>query len=108
MSSSPTPSAATIGTTTSGRPKTGVIDVGGGPRDAYGAGVLDWCLDHDVRFDYALGVSAGAANITSYLAGQRGRAYRFYSIYPSRPEYMGFGNLLRTGSFLGLDYIYGS
>ncbi|KFI58129.1 patatin-like phospholipase family protein [Bifidobacterium choerinum] len=93
---------------TAARPKIGVIDVGGGLRSAYGAGVLDWCLDHDVRFDYGLGVSAGAANVTSYLAGQRGRAFRFYADYSSRPAYMGVGNLLRTGSFLGLDYIYGT
>ena len=31
--------------------KLGVIDVGGGFRDIYGAGVFDWCLDHDVNFD---------------------------------------------------------
>lgn len=30
---------------------TGVIDVGGGLRGAYGAGVFDWCMDNDVHFD---------------------------------------------------------
>ena len=59
-------------------------------------------------FDYGLGVSAGAANITSYLAGQRGRPLRFYTKYCPRPEYMSLGNFLRDGSYLGLDYIYGT
>lgn len=86
----------------------GVIDVGGGMRSAYGAGVLDWCLDNGVRFDYGLGVSAGSANVTSYLAGQRGRAARFYTQYLTRPEYMGLRNAVRTGSYLGLDYVYGT
>ena len=53
--------------------KLGVIDVGGGFRDIYGAGVFDWCLDHDVNFDYCIGISAGSANLASYLARQRGR-----------------------------------
>ncbi len=105
MASSPTPSRTAAA---SAQLRIGVIDVGGGLRSAYGAGVLDWCLDHGVRFGYGLGVSAGAANITSYLAGQRGRSYRFYAVYSARPEYMGVANLLRTGSFLGFDYIYGT
>ncbi len=47
--------------------KLGVIDVGGGFRDIYGAGVFDWCLDHDVHFDYCIGISAGSANLASFL-----------------------------------------
>ncbi|NEG69867.1 patatin-like phospholipase family protein [Bifidobacterium choloepi] len=90
------------------RRKIGVIDVGGGMRSAYGAGVLDHCLDRGIRFDYGLGVSAGSANVTSFFAGQRGRARRFYTKYLVRPEYMGIGNFLRTGSYLGFDYIYGT
>ena len=43
----------------------GCIDVGGGLRDIYGAGVFDRLLDDGVTFDYCLGVSAGSANIAS-------------------------------------------
>ena len=42
--------------------KYGVIDVGGGLRGIYGAGVLDRCLEEDLRFDLCIGVSAGSAN----------------------------------------------
>ena len=45
--------------------KYGVIDVGGGLRGIYGAGVLDRCLEEDLRFDLCIGVSAGSANMTS-------------------------------------------
>lgn len=31
--------------------KIGIIDVGGGFRGAYAAGVFDYCLDHGVTFD---------------------------------------------------------
>lgn len=84
----------------------GIIDVGGGSRGAYGAGVLDWCLDNGVKFDYAIGVSAGSANITSYAAGQRGRCHKFYTDYFMRWQYMSFRNMLKTGNYIGLDYIY--
>ncbi|MCH3961550.1 MAG: patatin family protein [Solobacterium sp.] len=85
----------------------GVIDVGGGLRGSYGAGVLDWCMDNDAVFDYGIGVSAGSANIASYLAHQRGRNYTFYTEYMSRPEYIGWKALLKTKSYVGLEYIYG-
>ena len=47
----------------------GVIDVGGGMRDIYGSGVFDYCLENGISFDYCIGVSAGSANICSYMAG---------------------------------------
>ena len=55
----------------------GLIDVGGGTRGAFGAGVLDRCLEEGITFDYLIGVSAGAANEASFLAGQKGRDLRF-------------------------------
>lgn len=84
----------------------GIVDVGGGMRGCYAAGILDYCLDEGISFDRAIGVSAGASNLACYISGQRGRMLRFYRDYSQRPEYMGFGNLIRTGSFLGLDYMF--
>lgn len=85
---------------------TGYIDVGGGMRAVYGAGVLDRCLDEGISFLYYLGVSAGSANITSFLAEQRGRCMRFYSEYAFRSEYMSLHNFAKNGSYIDLDYIY--
>ena len=45
----------------------GVIDVGGGTRDIFGAGVFDYFLEHGITFDKCYGVSAGCANISSSL-----------------------------------------
>lgn len=84
----------------------GVIDVGGGTRGAFGAGVLDYCMQHQINFDYCAGVSAGAANISSYVAGQAGRNYKFYTDYGFRREYMGWANFLKRGYYVNLDYIY--
>ena len=85
----------------------GLIDIGGGMRDAFGAGVLDAFLDRGIQFPYCIGVSAGSGNLASYLAGQRGRNLRFYELYSSRPEYMGIKCMLKTGNFFNLQYIYG-
>lgn len=86
----------------------GVVDVGGGLRGIYGAGVFDFCLDNGVRFDYCIGVSAGSANVAAYLGGQKGRNYKFYEEYSFRKKYMSLHNFLRTGSYLDLDYVYGT
>lgn len=86
--------------------KTGVIDVGGGMRGIYASGVLDFCIENHVVFDICIGISAGSANLASYVAGQKGRNYPFYADYSFRREYMGAGNFLRTGSYLNLSYVY--
>ena len=88
--------------------KTGIVDVGGGMRGIYAAGVLDFCMDEGIRFDAGVGVSAGSANLASFAAGQARRHRRFFETYSQRREYMSWGNWLRRGSFLDLDYIYGT
>ncbi|MDE7260513.1 MAG: patatin family protein [Oscillospiraceae bacterium] len=88
--------------------KTGIVDVGGGIRGIYAAGVFDFCLDRDIHFDLSIGVSAGSANVVSYLAGQRGRNYKFYTEYALRKEYMGARNVLKQGSYIDLNYVYGT
>ena len=88
--------------------KIGVVDVGGGLRGIYGAGVFDRCMDDNIRFDYCAGVSAGSANVTSYMAGQRGRNVVFYTEYSGRRQYMSLRNYLFHGSYLDLRYIYGT
>ncbi|MBQ7653520.1 MAG: patatin family protein [Clostridia bacterium] len=88
--------------------KTGIVDVGGGLRGIYGAGVFDRCLDEKIGFDVCIGVSAGSANISSFVSKQRGRNFSFYTKYPFRKEYMSLKNFIRNGSYLDLDYIYGT
>ena len=88
--------------------KVGIVDVGGGLRGIYAAGIMDFCMEQHIHFDCGIGVSAGSANLASYLAGQEGRNFRFYYDYSFRKAYMGIGNLVRKGSYLDLDYIYGA
>lgn len=74
--------------------KTAVVDVGGGLRGIYAAGVFDRCLEENIRFYAGVGVSAGSAKIASYIAGQMGRNYHFYTEYSFRKDYMSFRNFL--------------
>lgn len=86
--------------------KVAVIDVGGGYRGIYNAGIFDYCLDNDINFDIGFGVSAGSANICAYAAKQPGRNYRYFSQYILRKEYASMHNFIHKKSYLDLDYIY--
>ena len=82
--------------------KTAVVDVGGGLRGIYAAGVFDRCLEENIRFYAGVGVSAGSANIASYIAGQKGRNYHFYTEYSFRKDYMSFHNFLVKKSYIDM------
>lgn len=86
--------------------KLGIVDVGGGYRGVYAAGVLDYCMEQKITFDLGIGVSAGSANLISFAAGQHKRNYRFYTEYGLRKEYAGIKNFLFKKSFVDLDYVY--
>lgn len=86
--------------------KIGIIDVGGGFRDIYGTGVLDVCMEQGIQFDSCIGISAGSANLASYLSHQPGRSYTFYMEYVFRKEYASLENWLKTRNYVDLDYIY--
>ncbi|MCO6558606.1 MAG: patatin family protein [Bifidobacterium sp.] len=88
--------------------KTALIDVGGGFRSIYGAGVMDRLMDKDIAFDKCYGVSAGSANMISYISGQRGRTHKFYTEYAFRPEYASANNFFKLHNYANLDYIYGT
>ena len=87
---------------------TGIIDVGGGFRAIFGAGVEDRCLEEGVGFDHCYGISAGSANLASYLARQQGRAHTFYTQYAFRKEYASMENYITKRNFCDLDYVYGT
>ena len=88
--------------------KVGVIDVGGGFRGIYATGVLDYCQDNSIEFDLALGISAGSANLCSFVARQRGRNYTFYTEYAFRKQYASLRNFILGKGFFDVDYVYGT
>ena len=86
--------------------KTAMIDVGGGFRAIFGAGVMDRMMEDGISVDHCYGVSAGSANMVSFIAGQHGRNHKFYTEYAFRKEYASFDSYIRNHNFANLDYVY--
>jgi predicted patatin/cPLA2 family phospholipase len=84
---------------------TALVLEGGGTRGFYSAGVFDAFMAAGIMFPYIIGVSAGAANVLSYVSGQRGRNRVIVERYVGRHEYVSKRNLLR-GSMFGFDFIF--
>lgn len=79
---------------------TGIIDVGGGMKCAYSAGLYDFFIENGIAFDYYLGVSAGSMNLLSYMAGEKGRNIKMYRDSASGDEYLSVSNFLHTGAYM--------
>jgi len=86
--------------------KTGLVLEGGAMRGIYTAGVLDVFLDHDIKFDGVIGVSAGAIHGATYVAEQNGRNIRYYKKYRNDKRFMSFFSLVTTGDIVGKEFCY--
>ncbi|MDZ7671897.1 MAG: patatin family protein [Halanaerobiales bacterium] len=86
--------------------KTGLVLEGGGMRGAYTAGVLDYLMENDIKFPYVIGVSAGANNGANYVAGQRDRNQKVFVEMVKDDRYAGIKNLIKDGSYFGMDFIF--
>ena len=76
-------------------------------RGLFTAGVMDVLLQDGVRFDGAIGVSAGAAFGCNYKSGQAGRVLRYNLRYCADPRYCSVHSLRTTGDLFGADFCYG-
>ena len=86
--------------------KKGLVLEGGGLRGIFTAGVLDYFLEKNVEFDGCIGVSAGACHACSYLAKQPKRAFNVSVDYLDNKKYASFYNLVTTGDFFRVDFVY--
>ena len=79
---------------------------GGGTRGFYSAGVFEAFMEAEIMFPYIIGVSAGAANVLTYIAGQRGRNRVLVEKYVGNKAYLSKSNILKHKSLFGFDYIF--
>jgi len=80
---------------------------GGGMRGVFAAGVLDAFSEKGFDpFRTYYGVSAGACNLASHLAGQYRRNYRCFTDYMLRPEFISLAKFLSGGHFMDLDWFW--
>ena len=85
----------------------GLVLEGGGMKGLFTAGVLDFLMDKKIMFSSIYGVSAGACHMTSYISGQRGRAFDISVDYLDTRWYCGVPSLLATGNLFNTDIAYG-
>lgn len=84
----------------------GLVLEGGTFRPVFSCGVMDALLEHDLMFDYVIGVSAGITYAFSYLSRQRGRNIEVLRRYRNDKRYMGPRNLVHDRSIFGVDFVF--
>ncbi len=86
---------------------TALVLEGGGMRGVFTSGALDAFMDNNIRFPYAIGVSAGGSNGLSYASRQRGRA-RFCNIDAlEKRRYIGFKHIFKHRSIMDMEFLFG-
>ena len=84
----------------------GLVLEGGAMRGLFTAGVIDVLMENGVKFDKAVGVSAGAAFGCNYKSNQPGRVLRYNLKYSSNWRYKSYRSLIFTGDLYGADFCY--
>lgn len=86
--------------------KTGLVLEGGGLRVLFSVGIMDVMMDHGIRFDGIIGVSAGATMGCNYKSHQRQRALRYNIRFCNDWRYCSLRSWLLTGDLVGAEYAY--
>lgn len=89
------------------KPGIALVAEGGGMRGIFCAGVLDVFMERKFKpFDLYIGVSAGACNLASHLAGQHERNFRIYTRLMTRPEFISLKKFVSGSHLMDLDYLW--
>ncbi len=87
--------------------RSALVVEGGAMRGVFSAGVLDAFMKEGFDpFDLYVGVSAGACNIASHLAGQYERNKTIILKYSLSPNFINFKNFLYGRHFFDLDWLW--
>jgi len=86
--------------------RTALIMEGGAMRGMFTCGVIDVLMEHEIKFDGAAGISAGAVFGCNYKSWQIGRAIRYNKKYCHDKRYCSLHSLLTTGNLYGADFCY--
>jgi len=87
--------------------RTAIVVEGGAMRGVFSAGVLDALLELGLSdFDLAIGTSAGACNLASFIAKQHGRNLRCYVNIMARRQLFSVRRALRGGHYMDLDWLW--
>lgn len=86
--------------------KTGIVLEGGAMRGMFTAGVLDVFMENELKFDGAIGVSAGAVFGCNFKSHQIGRSIRYNKRFCKDKRYVSYMNWLKTGDLYPVEFCY--
>jgi len=86
--------------------KKGLILEGGAMRGLFTAGVLDIFMEHGIKFDGMVGVSAGACFGSNFKSLQVGRGIRYNVRFAKEPLYCSYRSLIATGNMFNKGFCY--
>ena len=84
----------------------GIVLEGGAMRGLFSAGVIDVLMENEIKFNTAVGVSAGAAFGCNYKSRQIGRVIRYNTRFAKDKRYCSVGSLIKTGDIFGARFCY--
>ncbi len=79
---------------------------GGALRGVFTCGVTDVLMEEGIRFDGAIGVSAGASFGCNVKSGQAGRVIRYVKRFCHNWRFCSVKSLILTGDMFGADFCY--
>lgn len=79
---------------------------GGAMRGVFAAGVLDMFLSHQQSFDFAIGVSAGATNLATYVSQIPGLSRTIITDYATRREFFSPLRFIRGGHMTDVHWLW--
>ncbi|HCG78276.1 MULTISPECIES: patatin-like phospholipase family protein [Thalassolituus] len=92
---------------TAGGSKKAIVVEGGAMRGIFASGVIDHFLERGYHeFDFAIGVSAGATNLTGYLSRQPGRARTAIMEYARQKEFFSPVRFVRGGHMTDVHWLW--
>lgn len=86
--------------------KAGLVLEGGAMRGLFTAGVIDVLMENNIKFDGAVGVSAGAAFGVNYKSHQIGRVLRYNLKFAGNPRFASWKSWRKSGNLYGANFCY--
>lgn len=84
-----------------------LIIEGGGMRNSYTAPAIVKLIEHDVRFGWVGGVSAGAVHALNYVSADVERTRTAFTDLATHPHFGGWVKLVRGQGYFNAEFIYG-
>ena len=87
--------------------KKALVVEGGAMRGIFAAGVLDKFMEENVYdFDFALGVSAGATNLSTYIAKMHGLSKKIITEYATKREFFSPLRFVKGGHMTDVHWLW--